>query len=109
MIDRAMQLYLEEAAKGFPVITITGPRQSGKTTLAKMCYPDYRYLDLEDPELRLIMQENPKSLLNDPWGRYIIDEFQLVPSVLSQIKVMVDVAQLPFQFILMKQASTKKQ
>lgn len=95
-----MQDYLGDVGKGFPVITITGPRQSGKTTLAKMLYPDYKYFDLEDPEIRYVMQENPKSLINDPLGKYIIDEFQYVPSLLSHIKVMVDRAQISAQFIL---------
>jgi len=93
-------MYMSEAAKGFPVITITGPRQSGKTTLAKLSFPSYQYYDLEDPDLRRAMQENPKALLNNPTGRYIIDEFQLVPELLSHIKVMVDVAQIQAQFVL---------
>ena len=100
IIRRALQDQLEKAARGFPVITITGPRQSGKTTLVRTHYPDYHYIDLEDPELRRIMEENPRSLLNDPQARYIIDEFQYVPSVLSYVKIMVDNAQIPQQFIL---------
>ena len=100
MIKRTMQDYIDKAGKGFPVITITGPRQSGKTTLSRMQYPDYEYFDLEDPDVRIAMEENPKSLLRNPKGRYIIDEFQYVPSVLSQIKVIVDLAQMPAQFIL---------
>lgn len=100
MLRRTMQDYINEAAKGFPVIAITGPRQSGKTTLAKLHFRDYVYFDLEDPEIRSIMMENPKSLLRNPEGRYIIDEFQYVPSLLSYIKVMVDQAQISAQFIL---------
>lgn len=100
IIRRALQDQLERAARGFPVITITGPRQSGKTTLVRTHYPEYHYIDLEDPELRRIMEENPRSLLNDPQARYIIDEFQYVPSVLSYVKIMVDNAQIPQQFIL---------
>lgn len=100
MITRAMQRYIHEVGKGFPVITITGPRQSGKTTLSKMSFPDYTYYDLEDPDIRQVMTENPKALLNNPTGKYVIDEFQLVPGLLSQIKVMVDVAQIEYQFIL---------
>ncbi len=100
MIRRLLQDHLKKAAKGFPVITITGPRQSGKTTLVRDQFPDYQYLDLEDPELRTTMEENPKSLLKDPKGRYIIDEFQYVPSALSRVKVLVDQAQISSQFIL---------
>lgn len=100
MIRRLLQDQLEKAAKGFPVITITGPRQSGKTTLVRDQFSDYHYIDLEDPDLRMIMQNNPRSLLGDPREKYIIDEFQYVPGVLSIVKTMVDKAQLPHQFIL---------
>jgi len=100
MVRRTLQDHLMKTAKGFPVITITGPRQSGKTTLVRDQFPHYQYFDLEDPDLRLMMEENPKSLLKDPKGRYIIDEFQYVPSVLSRVKVMVDNAQIHGQFVL---------
>ncbi len=100
MVTRTMQKHIYDVAKGFPVITITGPRQSGKTTLAKMSFPDYKYFDLEDPDIRQVMKENPKALLSNPTGKYIIDEFQLVPELLSQVKVMVDAAQIESQFIL---------
>ncbi len=100
MITRTMQKYMMEIAAGFPVITITGPRQSGKTTLAKMSFPDYRYYDLEDPNTRLIMLEDPKSLLSDLSMKYIIDEFQLVPELLSYIKVIVDETNIEAQFVL---------
>ncbi len=65
-----------------------------------MQFPDYQYFDLEDPDIRIAMEENPKSLLKDPKGKYIIDEFQYVPSVLSQVKLMADKAQIPNQFVL---------
>ena len=100
MIRRTLQDNISNVARGFPVITITGPRQSGKTTLAKMQFPDYTYYDLEDPDFRFVMEENPKSLFKDPLGKYIIDEFQYVPSLLSHIKAMVDRAQVSAQFVL---------
>ena len=100
MYQRSMQQTMMKAAKGFPIITITGPRQSGKTTLAKLQFPDYRYLDLEDPELRAILESDPKSLLNDAEGRYIIDEFQYAPDILPYIKMMADQNPMPARFIL---------
>jgi len=100
MISRKMQDQIMELAKGFPVITITGPRQSGKTTLAKMSFAKYKYIDLEVLQNRVILKEDPYSLLNDPHGYYIIDEFQYVPELLSIVKVMVDASQLTAQFIL---------
>jgi len=95
-----MQDHLLNLAKGFPVITITGPRQSGKTTLAKMAFPDYHYIDLEIMQNRMMLKEDPQALLSDPRGRYIIDEFQYVPEVLSIVKGMVDSSALVHQFIL---------
>jgi len=100
MIRRTMQDHLLNLAKGFPVITITGPRQSGKTTLAKMSFPDYHYIDLEIMQNRMMLKEDPQALLSDPRGRYIIDEFQYVPEVLSIVKGMVDSSALVHQFIL---------
>jgi hypothetical protein len=100
MVRRTLQDNLLDAAAGFPVITITGPRQSGKTTLAKMAFPGYKYLDLEQLALRRIMTEDPLSILSDPLGHYIIDEFQYVPELLSYVKVMVDNSGLQAQFIL---------
>ena len=49
VIQRLMRQKLKELARKFPVVTVTGPRQSGKSTLAKMAFPDYRYVSLEDP------------------------------------------------------------
>jgi predicted AAA+ superfamily ATPase len=95
-----MQSHLDKAGRGFPVITITGPRQSGKTTLAKLRYLDHVYYDLEDYDTRQALQNNPRSLIKDAKARYIIDEFQLVPDILSLIKVMVDRSQIGQQFIL---------
>jgi len=100
MIKRTMQDFLMKVAKGFTVITITGPRQSGKTTFVKQFFSDYIYLDMEDPDLRIAMAEDPRSILKEPMGRYIIDEFQYVPSVLSFVKLMSDKSQLQAQFVL---------
>ncbi|MDD2331865.1 MAG: ATP-binding protein, partial [Candidatus Cloacimonetes bacterium] len=100
MIPRDMLSNLRKAAAGFPVVTITGPRQSGKTTLARIAFPDYNYLDLEHIPLRRIMLEDPLSVLSDPMGFYIIDEFQYVPELLSYVKVMVDKSGLEAQFVL---------
>jgi len=100
MVHRVLQDNLLDTAMGFPVITITGPRQSGKTTLAKMAFLGYNYLDLEQLSLRRIMMEDPLSIFSDPLGYYIIDEFQYVPDLLSYVKVMVDNSGMQAQFIL---------
>ncbi len=100
MIIRTLQSILLDFGRGFPIITITGPRQSGKTTLAKMAYPMYKYIDLENLALRQIANDDPRSLFPDTKGYYILDEFQYAPGILSHLKQIVDVNQIDNQFIL---------
>ncbi|HPS38302.1 MAG TPA: ATP-binding protein [Candidatus Cloacimonadota bacterium] len=100
MYPRNMQQTMMTVAKGFPIITITGPRQSGKTTLAKMQFPDHHYLDLENPELRMILEHDPRALFPDKDGSYIIDEFQYAPEILSYVKMMADANPGSARFIL---------
>lgn len=95
-----MQAILPELCKGFPIITITGPRQSGKTTLAKMAFPGHKYLDLENLITRRVANEDPAALINDPGANYILDEFQYAPSILSFLKELVDINQIEGQFVL---------
>lgn len=100
MVTREMQINLPELTKGFPVVTITGPRQSGKTTLARMAFPDHKYLDLENLALRQMAKEDPAALLSDRQGYYILDEFQFEPQILSLVKSLVDANQIDGQFVL---------
>lgn len=74
----------------YPVVTITGPRQSGKTTLAKMIYPEYNYCNLENPEIRQLAENDPNAFFNSFPQPLIIDEVQRVPQLLSFIQVIVD-------------------
>jgi predicted AAA+ superfamily ATPase len=90
MINRSIQPLLLELSATYPVITITGPRQAGKTTLAKMAFPDYNYCNLEHPEIRLLAQQDPKSFFMQFQAPVIIDEIQRVPELLSYIQVDVD-------------------
>jgi len=79
---------------------ITGPRQSGKTTLVKQLFPTYEYYNLEDPDLRLLAEKDPKTLLQFSGDGIIIDEVQYVPDLLSHIQVIVDSTGKTGQFIL---------
>ncbi len=90
MIPRRMEKSLRAAAALYPVVTLTGPRQSGKTTLAKAIFPNYAYANLEDPELRAMAQGDPKEFLRRFPEPVIVDEIQRVPDLLSTIQVLVD-------------------
>ncbi|HEY4732880.1 MAG TPA: AAA family ATPase, partial [Gammaproteobacteria bacterium] len=63
MIARHAEQTIRSLLRGFPIVTLTGPRQSGKTTLAKMIFRDRPYASLEDPDLRQAAQEDPRSFL----------------------------------------------
>ena len=90
MIPRKIMRRVCELARTFPVVTIEGPRQSGKTTLAKMAIPEYTYANLEDTATRRLAETDPRGFLAKFRAPAIIDEIQRVPSLLSDIQVEVD-------------------
>lgn len=77
-----------------------GPRQSGKTTLVRELFPDYPYINLEEPDLRELAHRDPRALLNKYPRHLIIDEVQHVPELLSYIQARVDAADINGQYIL---------
>ncbi len=92
MIDRILQKKLQDFKNYMPVATLTGPRQSGKTTLVKETFPEYRYMNLEKPNIRQMALEDPInfiSLINNEKGM-IIDEAQYAPDLFSYIQSLVD-------------------
>lgn len=100
IIDRTLGEKLKHLAKKFPVVSITGPRQSGKTTLAKLCFPDYDYISLEMPDNRTFAQEDPRLFLNNYKKGVILDEIQYVPELFSYIQGIVDDNPATGQFII---------
>lgn len=82
-----------------PCVTLTGPRQSGKTTLVRALFPDHLYLSLEAPDLRTRAIEDPRGFLAQG-DRLILDEIQRAPDLLSYIQVLVDEDDRPGRFIL---------
>lgn len=90
MVNRELQTKLVEMAKKFPVVTLTGPRQSGKSTLLKITFPDYNYVSVEDPDTRLFATEDPRGFLATYPDKTIIDEVQRVPELFSYIQGQVD-------------------
>lgn len=90
MIEREIASKLKHLAATFPVVTIEGPRQSGKTTLAKMVFPEYAYANLEDGATRRLAERDPRSFFDKFPSPAIIDEIQRVPDLLSAIQSEVD-------------------
>lgn len=99
-VSREAYSELDELCKSFPVVTITGPRQSGKTTLLRHVFPDKKYVSLEDPDIRLLAVSDPRSFLNQSDSGMIIDEIQRVPELVSYIQGIVDQLQKPGFFLL---------
>ena len=89
-IDRAISSKILAAQHYFPVICITGPRQSGKTSLCKNLFPGYKYVNLENLAMRSAAISDPIGFLNSYGSLVIIDEVQNVPQLLSMIQVRVD-------------------
>lgn len=90
MIARSMTDVLCRMAAQYPVVTLTGPRQSGKTTLARLCFPNHAYVNLEQPDLRRIAQEDPHGFFSRYPPPVILDEIQRVPEIASYVQVAVD-------------------
>ncbi len=90
MIKRNIQKNILKYTKQYPVLVLTGPRQSGKTTLLKNIFPKYTYLNLEDLELLEFALSDPKAFLSQYNDRVILDEVQRAPELFSYIQLKVD-------------------
>lgn len=100
MIDRAIASKITELLAKYPIISITGPRQSGKTTLAKILKPKYQYVTLENPSDRLFAQQDPVGFLETYQNGVILDEVQYVPALFSYLQVVTDARQRNGEYIL---------
>lgn len=99
-IQRDISHQLLIAAKSYPTVTLTGPRQSGKTTLCRMLFPDLPYSNLEAPEIRAMALDDPRGFLRAfPHGG-VLDEFQRAPDLASYIQGIVDDPEFKGTFIL---------
>lgn len=90
MIKRHIEPEFLQLLGEYPIVTILGPRQAGKTTLARQLLPDYLYVNLEHPETRAFAQDDPKAFLAQYPGKVIFDEIQRLPELLSYLQVAVD-------------------
>ncbi|MCL5285153.1 MAG: ATP-binding protein [Nitrospirae bacterium] len=101
MITRDITEELLESAREYPAVTILGPRQSGKTTLARATFPDKPYYSLEDPDIRLFAESDPRGFLSETRNSgAILDEIQRLPLLLSYLQGMVDQDPRQGRFIL---------
>lgn len=100
MISRHIVHQILEAATQYPVVAITGPRQSGKTTLCKDLFKDYQYVNLEKPDMRQFAVEDPNGFLAHFNGAVILDEVQRVPELFSYIMPLVDEHRKMGEYIL---------
>ena len=100
IIDRDIAPKLIKSAQKFPSVTLTGPRQSGKTTLCKTVFPKHPYVNLESHNARTFATEDPVAFLGQFPDGAIIDEVQRVPDLLSRIQCVIDEDRVPGRWIL---------
>lgn len=100
MIPRKITSELLLQLNEYPIVTVLGPRQAGKTTLVKAALPDYRYVSLENPDTRQIATEDPRAFLKRHAGKVIFDEIQRTPHLLSYLQEIVDQNKGNGQFVL---------
>jgi uncharacterized protein len=98
--DRVQATKLKGLAKSFPVVSLIGPRQSGKTTIARSVFSDYAYISLEELDNRTYACEDPRGFLADYHNKTIIDEVQRAPELFSYMQSKVDEFDTPGQYIL---------
>jgi hypothetical protein len=89
-VPRQAQAHLLRLARGYPVVAINGPRQAGKTTLARVAFPQHGYVTLEDEDERAFAARDPRAFLKRWSGGVVIDEVQRVPSLCSFLQGIVD-------------------
>ncbi|MBI2743623.1 MAG: ATP-binding protein [Chlamydiales bacterium] len=100
MFERDIVIELKQLELKYPVVTVIGPRQSGKTTLVQAVFPDKPYVNLEAPDVRDLAESDPRGFLDKYPSGAILDEIQRLPQLLSYIQVIVDKTSLKGMFIL---------
>lgn len=100
IIQRSITAHLKQMLTQFPVISLTGPRQSGKTTLLRAAFPDYQYYNLERMDYRQLIMADPVGFLKDKGTKIIFDEVQHAPELFSYLQVFSDERNESGQYIL---------
>ena len=99
-VKRAIAPVLKHLAGQYPVVTVTGPRQSGKTTLCRSVFPRKPYVSLEALDTRRFAEEDPRGFLSQYPAGAVLDEIQRVPNLMSYLQTIVDENKKSGQFIL---------
>ncbi|MDL1962307.1 MAG: ATP-binding protein [Deltaproteobacteria bacterium] len=100
MIRRTLETAIERYSTQYPVVAIVGPRQSGKTTLARHMFPAHKYLSMENLDIRHMAEDDPRGFLEDYGKNLILDEIQRVPSLFSYLQERVDLNESPACYVL---------
>ena len=100
MIQRDLAARLLEAAGSFPAVTVTGPRQSGKSTLCRAVFPDHPYANLEAPDVRSFALDDPRGFLGQFPEGAVIDEGQRCPDLPSYLQGIIDDDPSPGKWVL---------
>lgn len=100
IIPRSLATHLQDLSQYFPILSLTGPRQAGKTTLLQHLFSDYRYVSFEDPEYRERFTDDPRGFLAQYDQKVIFDEAQRVPDLFSYLQGIVDQDRAPGRFVL---------
>ena len=100
MIERKIANYVSKVADCYPVVTIMGPRQSGKTTLAREIFPAHEYRNLEAEDILAVAKADPRRFLLNGQANMVIDEVQRFPALLTYIQEMADASRRKGQYVL---------
>lgn len=100
LAPRDLEPVLRQTAAQYPVVTLTGPRQSGKTTLCRAVFPDYDYVSLEAADIRRFANEDPRGFLSQYPAKVVLDEFHRAPELAGYLQTLVDNDPAPGRFIL---------
>jgi predicted AAA+ superfamily ATPase len=100
MVPRSASVTIQELTRGYPVIAVTGPRQSGKTTLVRATFPDHPYVSLENPAQREFAETDPAGFLGQFPEGAVLDEAQRCPSLFEWLQGIVDQSRQPGRFVL---------
>lgn len=100
MIKRNLTDCLVRMSREFPAVTLTGPRQSGKSTLCRMVFKEHPFANLEAPDIRAFAQEDPRGFLSQFPNGAVLDEIQRCPRLPSYLQEIIDRDPVPGRWIL---------